>query len=234
MKNRKHVYGIMGFLVILFHVLISEAQISNVGPRIPTKNGQSEELPPTSEPTPSIAADYATHWYAIHTFYPTIRLGPGHRTVLWGRSVTTGGADYGFLAQRAMQTDGTISLEFWILLGKKGSANSDGTIPTEDLAGSHKFGANEERQFMDLLPGAANWKQKADSLLMRVHFWGTSVSQYTSNTPDYWVREAMSYASRRDYAHALQCLQQARALASGPQKSSLDRVIARIEQNMGR
>jgi hypothetical protein len=118
--------------------------------------------------------------------------------------------------------------------GKKGSANSDGTIPTEDLAGSHKFGANEERQFMDLLPGAANWKQKADSLLMRVNFRGTSISQYTPNTSDYWVREAMSYASRRDYAHALQCLQQARALASGPRKSSLDRVIARIEQNMGR
>jgi len=44
----------------------------------------------------------------------------------------------------------------------------------------------------------------------------------------------MSYETRRDYAHALQCLQQARSLASGPLKSSIDRLIARLEQNMGR
>jgi hypothetical protein len=234
MKGRKHVYGIMGCLGILFQVHVLEAQISNEGPKIPTKNGQSVEPLPTPKPTPSIAADYAAHWDAIHTSYPTIRLGPGHPAVLWGRAVTNGNADYGFLAQRATQPDGSISLEFWILLGKEGSANSDGTIPTEDLARSHKFGSNEESQFMALLPGAANWKQKVDSLLTRVNFGGASISQYGPNTSAYWVREAMSYESRRDYAHALQCLQQARSLASGPLKSSIDRLIARLEQNMGR
>lgn len=55
------------------------------------------------------------------------------------------------------------SVQFWIML-EKGLANADGTIPTADLARSHKFGSNEERQFVDLLPGAANWKQKVDSL----------------------------------------------------------------------
>ena len=137
---------------------------------------------PTPKPTPSIAADYATHWDAIHTSYPIIRLGAGHPAVLWGRTVTNGNADYGFLAQRATQPDGSISFEFWILLGKEGSANSDGTIPTEDLARSHKFGSNEERQFVDLLPGAANWKQKVDSLLTRVNF-GVHPSRNIGPTP---------------------------------------------------
>jgi hypothetical protein len=230
MKSGKHLYGILGCLGILFQVITSEAQESNVGPRIPTKNGQSAEPLPTPRPTPSIAADYASHWAAIHTSAP----GSGRRQVLWGRSITSGDGDYGFLAQRAPQPDGTISLEFWILLGKKGSANSDGTIATEDLARSHKFLANQEKQFMDLLPGAANWKEKTDSLLTHVTLGGTSISQNNPDASFYWVRQAMAYESRRDYAHALQCLQQARALASGPSKPNIDRLIARLEQTMGR
>jgi hypothetical protein len=230
MKSHTHVYGILGCLGILLQVLVSEAQDSNVGQRIPTKNGESAEPLPTPRPTPSIAADYASHWAAIHTSAP----GYGRRQVLWGRSITSGDGDYGFLAQRAPQPDGTISLEFWILLGKKGSANSDGTIATEDLARSHKFGANEEKQFMDLLPGAANWKEKTESLLANVNLRGTPISVYSPDASFYWVRQAMAYESRRDYAHALQCLQQARTLASGPSKPNIDRLIARLEQSMGR
>jgi hypothetical protein len=47
MKSGKHLYGILGCLGILFQVITSEAQESNVGPRIPTKNGQSAEPLPT-------------------------------------------------------------------------------------------------------------------------------------------------------------------------------------------
>lgn len=87
---------------------------------------------------------------------------------------------------------------------------------------------------MDSLPGAANWKQEADSLLRGGHNAGPSVSQVTPNTSAYWLRQGLLYEARLDYSHALQCMQQARALASGLQKSTIDRFIASLERNMRR
>ena len=80
----------------------------------------AQSNPPAENQTRSIAADYASSRDEIHTPNPIGQPSRGHPVVLWGKAITSGDADYGLVAQRAVQPDGTNSLEFWTLLGKEG------------------------------------------------------------------------------------------------------------------
>jgi hypothetical protein len=138
-----------------------------------TENDTNGSDTSATESAPTIAADYAAHSNAIHNPDPSVPVAVGNPYVLWSGIAAGKDAyfDYSFSAQRAVQTDGSVATEFWVVKGKTGTANAaDGRFPTEDLAGSHKFSESEEENFKTILPGATNlgtnppidWQERAD------------------------------------------------------------------------
>ena len=138
-----------------------------------TQNGTNGSDSSATESAPPIAADFAAHSNAIHNPDPRVPLAVGNPYVLWfGIAAGKDGYfDYSYSAQCAVQTDGSVATEFWVVKGKTGTADAaNGRFPTEDLAGSHKFSESEEENFKTILPGATNlstnqpidWQERAD------------------------------------------------------------------------
>ena len=111
--------------------------------------------------------------------HPLLPFGPGHPAVLWGRAVTSGNADYGF-----RDAAGRLNQSRILDHAGKGWRIRTVRFQPQTWLVPIRFGSNEERQFVDLLPGAANWKQKVDSLSLNARkFLGVHPSRNMGPTP---------------------------------------------------